>query len=102
MNDTRFAEAVDEPTQMLRDSYKYPTRLMATVARLPLNDALDIYAGASNEEKKGAPPRDRLEDSVLLSDGRAGQEALLRIQGAGSPLDDGRRFAVEKLHRLTE
>lgn len=52
MNDTRFAEAVDEQTQMLRDAYKYPTRLMATVARLPLDDALDVYAAASNEEKK--------------------------------------------------
>jgi len=33
---------------------------MATVGRLPLDDALDVYAAASNEEKKGAPPRDRL------------------------------------------
>jgi hypothetical protein len=43
---------VDEQKQMLQDVYRYPTRLTATVARLPLEDSLDVYAAAANVEKE--------------------------------------------------
>jgi hypothetical protein len=37
---------------MLQDVYRYRTRVAATVARLPLEAALDVYAAAANQEKK--------------------------------------------------
>jgi hypothetical protein len=42
----------DEANKLIQDAVKYKTRLGATVARLPLDDALDVYAAASQQEKK--------------------------------------------------
>jgi hypothetical protein len=41
-----------DQTQMISDAYKYPTRLAATIAHLPIDDALDVYSAASQQEKK--------------------------------------------------
>jgi hypothetical protein len=38
--------------QMTKDAYTYPTRLAQTIAHLPLEDSLDVYAAASQQEKK--------------------------------------------------
>jgi hypothetical protein len=54
INDARKAGtiSVDEQTRMVQDAYRYPTRLTATIAHLPLDDALDVYAAAGQQEKK--------------------------------------------------
>jgi hypothetical protein len=44
--------SVDEQQQMTKDAYTYPTRLTQTVAHLPLEDSLDGYGAASQQEKK--------------------------------------------------
>ena len=43
---------VPEETKLILDAYKFKTRLAATIVRLPLDDALDVYKTASNIEKK--------------------------------------------------
>jgi hypothetical protein len=42
----------DEQVKLTNDAYKFKTRLAATIVRLPLDDALDVYNAASNVEKK--------------------------------------------------
>jgi predicted ABC-type ATPase len=42
----------DEANKLIQDAVKYPTRLSATVARLPLEDAFDVWNAASQQEKK--------------------------------------------------
>jgi hypothetical protein len=37
---------------MVKDAYTYPTRLTQPVAHLPLEDSLEVYAAASQQEKK--------------------------------------------------
>ncbi len=43
---------MNDQTQMMKDAYLYPTRLTATAAHLPLEDSLDVYDAASQQEKK--------------------------------------------------
>jgi hypothetical protein len=54
INDARKAEKItpDDQKQMIEDAYKYPTRLAANIQHLPIDDALDVYAAASQQEKK--------------------------------------------------
>src|SRR5580704_18032148 len=42
----------EEADKLIQDAVKYPTRLSATVARLPLEDAIDGWNTASQQEKK--------------------------------------------------
>jgi predicted ABC-type ATPase len=42
----------EEANKLIQDSVKYKTRLAATVARLPLEDAIDVWGAASQQEKK--------------------------------------------------
>jgi hypothetical protein len=42
----------EEANKLIQDAVKYPTRLSATVARLPLEDAIDVWNAASQQEKK--------------------------------------------------
>jgi hypothetical protein len=41
-----------EESKLITDAYKFKTRLAATIIRLPVDDALDVYAASSNIEKK--------------------------------------------------
>lgn len=54
IDDARKAEkiTVNDGQQMMLAPYKHPTRLAATVARLILDDALDVYAAAGVQEKR--------------------------------------------------
>jgi hypothetical protein len=42
----------EDANKLIQDAVKYPTRLSATVARLPLEDAIDVWNAASQQERK--------------------------------------------------